>query len=109
MPLIGKNVIHPNFSHASLDKTQEIIKAYFVQFPSPKQTDNLTTYLLIQLRNRLITINIQTGQFKSFDADSEVPILQHHPETCIPYDKAKNDSVRVVSFYKHVNEGDGNP
>jgi hypothetical protein len=87
-------------------KNQAILKAFFVQLPSQKQGDT-TMYLLVQLRSRIVTVNVTTGQFKTFEADSSVPLLQFHPETCKPRNDAEAE--KTVSFYKHVNEGESSP
>jgi hypothetical protein len=68
---------------------------------------------VIQLRTRLITINVSTGQFKSFEADSVVPILQHHPDG-INQKEDKNkgsesNANKTMSFYVHMNENDSIP
>lgn len=78
---------------------QHIVKATFVQMPSVKK-DEFVHYIVVQLRTRLVTVNLASGQTRSFETNSAIPFLQQHPDPTVE----DTSGLRTLSFYAHTKD-----
>jgi hypothetical protein len=94
-------------------KNQQILKAVFIQIPT--KNDNTMT-LLVQLKAKVLVINLANGQMKSFETNSKVPLLLQHPdETSEAYMAAEAKAAasthggqtvgKTLTFYLHSIDG----
>lgn len=76
---------------------QHIVKATFVQLPSTRM-DEYIHYIVVQLRSRLVTVNLSNGQMRAFETNSAIPFLQQHPDPTVE----ETTGLRTLSFYAHT-------
>jgi len=78
---------------------QYIVKATLVQLPSTRM-DEYIHYIIVQLRSRLVTVNLGNGQMRTFETNSAIPFLQQHPDPTLE----ETTGLRTLSFYAHTRE-----
>ena len=62
----------------SQNKNKQILKAVFIQFPNAK--NEFVMYLVVQLKSKVMSFNLGNGQSRTYETNSTVPFLQHHPD-----------------------------